>query len=263
MQSWCGCVSHPTLYPSNRATSSAPGYKCPRCAARLCEVPSDCCICGTALASASHLARSYHHLFPIPAYTVLGANEAQTPTQTAQTKPGPRNAAITETSSAMSDAADSGTTSTSTSASTSTGGPGTEDAVSQFPAASAATSIAATSIAAVSCFSCHSPIDQAEALATVCPLCSCIFCIDCDEVVHLGYVIFSVLNCFQKCCCHGVCVCVYCELNRLSRSSILHADCTTARDAFPSRCPPLRPPVPLTAAASGGTSMGRLPMGRE
>ncbi|KAG2320245.1 hypothetical protein Bca4012_053439 [Brassica carinata] len=41
------------------------GYTCPRCKARVCELPTECTICGLTLVSSPHLARSYHHLFPI------------------------------------------------------------------------------------------------------------------------------------------------------------------------------------------------------
>ncbi|XP_078441800.1 general transcription factor II H2 [Wolffia australiana] len=41
------------------------GYTCPRCFARVCELPTECNICGLTLVSSPHLARSYHHLFPV------------------------------------------------------------------------------------------------------------------------------------------------------------------------------------------------------
>ncbi|WCJ28796.1 General transcription factor IIH subunit 2 [Euphorbia peplus] len=41
------------------------GYICPRCKARVCDLPTECRICGLTLVSSPHLARSYHHLFPI------------------------------------------------------------------------------------------------------------------------------------------------------------------------------------------------------
>ncbi|PWA44561.1 general transcription factor II H2 [Artemisia annua] len=41
------------------------GYTCPRCKARVCELPTECRICGLTLVSSPHLARSYHHLFPV------------------------------------------------------------------------------------------------------------------------------------------------------------------------------------------------------
>ncbi|KAL9938323.1 hypothetical protein V8E36_002946 [Tilletia maclaganii] len=42
------------------------GYLCPRCGAKMCEVPTDCPICGLTIVMSTHLARSYHHLFPVP-----------------------------------------------------------------------------------------------------------------------------------------------------------------------------------------------------
>ena len=44
------------------------GYLCPRCLAKLCDVPTDCDICGLMVVSSPHLARSYHHLFPVKPY---------------------------------------------------------------------------------------------------------------------------------------------------------------------------------------------------
>lgn len=44
------------------------GYTCPRCKARVCELPTECRICGLTIVSSPHLARSYHHLFPIPLF---------------------------------------------------------------------------------------------------------------------------------------------------------------------------------------------------
>ncbi|KAK0569750.1 hypothetical protein OC861_000586 [Tilletia horrida] len=45
------------------------GYLCPRCGAKMCEVPTDCPICGLTIVMSTHLARSYHHLFPVPNFT--------------------------------------------------------------------------------------------------------------------------------------------------------------------------------------------------
>jgi len=41
------------------------GYFCPQCNSKFCELPIDCQICGLTLISSPHLARSYHHLFPV------------------------------------------------------------------------------------------------------------------------------------------------------------------------------------------------------
>ncbi|RAL44086.1 hypothetical protein DM860_015007 [Cuscuta australis] len=49
----------------HKETKVGGGYTCPRCKSRVCELPTECCICGLTLVSSPHLARSYHHLFPI------------------------------------------------------------------------------------------------------------------------------------------------------------------------------------------------------
>ncbi|XP_014252378.1 general transcription factor IIH subunit 2 [Cimex lectularius] len=41
------------------------GYLCPQCRSKYCELPVECKVCGLTLVSAPHLARSYHHLFPV------------------------------------------------------------------------------------------------------------------------------------------------------------------------------------------------------
>ncbi|KAI8145246.1 Ssl1-like-domain-containing protein [Fennellomyces sp. T-0311] len=51
------CVCHSKL--------TTTGYICPRCGSKVCELPSDCDVCGLTLVSSPHLARSYHHLFPV------------------------------------------------------------------------------------------------------------------------------------------------------------------------------------------------------
>lgn len=55
--------SHIENEGSNSLSSN--GYNCPQCGSRYCELPVECKQCGLTLVSAPHLARSYHHLFPI------------------------------------------------------------------------------------------------------------------------------------------------------------------------------------------------------
>ena len=43
-------------------------YVCPRCSSRVEELPSQCSVCSLTLVSSPHLARSYHHLFPVPPF---------------------------------------------------------------------------------------------------------------------------------------------------------------------------------------------------
>lgn len=52
-------------------------YVCPRCKAKTADVPSECHVCGLTLIASPHLARSYHHLFPVkPFREVNGAGDA-------------------------------------------------------------------------------------------------------------------------------------------------------------------------------------------
>ncbi|NWS45018.1 TF2H2 factor, partial [Probosciger aterrimus] len=53
------------------------GYFCPQCRAKYCELPVECKICGLTLVSAPHLARSYHHLFPLDAFQEVPLGEYQ------------------------------------------------------------------------------------------------------------------------------------------------------------------------------------------
>jgi len=66
------CVCHSEL--------KSQGFLCPRCLSKVCDVPTDCDICGLMIVSSPHLARSYHHLFPVKPYeAVQGAENAPNP----------------------------------------------------------------------------------------------------------------------------------------------------------------------------------------
>jgi transcription initiation factor TFIIH subunit 2 len=52
---YCACHNQP-----NRE-----GFLCTRCGTRVCRLPADCPACGLTLILSTHLARSYHHLFPL------------------------------------------------------------------------------------------------------------------------------------------------------------------------------------------------------
>lgn len=41
------------------------GYDCPRCGSMVCSLPAECPSCALTLILSTHLARSYHHLFPL------------------------------------------------------------------------------------------------------------------------------------------------------------------------------------------------------
>ena len=57
------CVCHSEL--------KSQGFLCPRCLSKVCDVPTDCDICGLMIVSSPHLARSYHHLFPVKPYEAM------------------------------------------------------------------------------------------------------------------------------------------------------------------------------------------------
>lgn len=53
--SYCACHNKPCRE----------GYLCTRCSTRVCRLPAECPACGLTLILSTHLARSYHHLFPL------------------------------------------------------------------------------------------------------------------------------------------------------------------------------------------------------
>ncbi|KAH8236135.1 hypothetical protein KR032_008789 [Drosophila birchii] len=66
--SMCMCHIENLEEPSELSTT---GHHCPQCNSKYCELPVECQSCGLTLVSAPHLARSYHHLFPVPNFEEL------------------------------------------------------------------------------------------------------------------------------------------------------------------------------------------------
>ncbi|KAG8406867.1 hypothetical protein J3459_018587 [Metarhizium acridum] len=64
--SFCACHSKPLRE----------GYNCTRCSARVCRLPAECPACGLTLILSTHLARSYHHLFPLRNWVEVSWTEA-------------------------------------------------------------------------------------------------------------------------------------------------------------------------------------------
>ncbi|KAF5137025.1 General transcription and DNA repair factor IIH subunit ssl1 [Metarhizium anisopliae] len=64
--SFCACHSKP----------HREGYNCTRCSARVCRLPAECPACGLTLILSTHLARSYHHLFPLRNWVEVSWAEA-------------------------------------------------------------------------------------------------------------------------------------------------------------------------------------------
>ncbi|XP_055354256.1 general transcription factor IIH subunit 2-like [Paramacrobiotus metropolitanus] len=67
------CICH--LDQLNSSLYGKPGYFCPVCISKYCELPVECKVCGLTLVSAPHLARSYHHLFPVEAFQELSSEQ--------------------------------------------------------------------------------------------------------------------------------------------------------------------------------------------
>ncbi|XP_022649374.1 general transcription factor IIH subunit 2-like [Varroa jacobsoni] len=77
--SLCHCHLESASGDSGHHLSSG-GYFCPQCKSKYCELPVECRCCGLTLVSAPHLARSYHHLFPLDNFeeTPLQKGEVRT-----------------------------------------------------------------------------------------------------------------------------------------------------------------------------------------
>ncbi|KDN48854.1 putative SSL1-TFIIH subunit, factor B [Tilletiaria anomala UBC 951] len=64
-------ASKATLCSCHSKFRSGPAFLCARCGAKLCDVPTDCPVCGLTAVMSTHLARSYHHLFPVSGYKAI------------------------------------------------------------------------------------------------------------------------------------------------------------------------------------------------
>lgn len=64
---FCACHHRPTRE----------GYACTRCGSRVCRLPAECPGCGLTLILSTHLARSYHHLFPLRNWVEVPWSEAR------------------------------------------------------------------------------------------------------------------------------------------------------------------------------------------
>lgn len=53
------------------------GYYCPRCSSKVCSLPVECPVCSLTLILSTHLARSYHHLFPLRNWEEVSWEDAE------------------------------------------------------------------------------------------------------------------------------------------------------------------------------------------
>jgi transcription initiation factor TFIIH subunit 2 len=65
-------VAQPAFCSDVNDVRAAPFF-CPRCKDAMSAVPATCRTCQLPSIAASHLARSYHHLFPVPAFVAVDA----------------------------------------------------------------------------------------------------------------------------------------------------------------------------------------------
>ena len=68
----CSCSnclsSNSNKQSEEKSHANLTGYSCPQCGAKICDLPTECRVCGLPLLTAAHLARAYCHLFPIAAF---------------------------------------------------------------------------------------------------------------------------------------------------------------------------------------------------
>ena len=62
-------------FEGKRMKLSSSAYICPRCSTRTTDIPTQCCVCNLQLNSSSHIARSHHHLFPVPNFIEFEVQE--------------------------------------------------------------------------------------------------------------------------------------------------------------------------------------------
>lgn len=69
----------PTLVHASQDTTllARTAYTCPQCQAKLSELPVDCAVCGLKLVLSPHLARSFHHLFPVSPFVEVSLQESE------------------------------------------------------------------------------------------------------------------------------------------------------------------------------------------
>jgi transcription initiation factor TFIIH subunit 2 len=82
-------VDVPTIVHATREKSllARTAYTCPQCQAKNSELPTDCAVCGLKLVLAPHLARSFHHLFPVAPFVEVGLDASILQAQQAKVVP--------------------------------------------------------------------------------------------------------------------------------------------------------------------------------
>lgn len=137
-------------------TLQSGGFTCPRCLARLPTLPCSCFICGLTCVLSPHIARSYHHLFPLPVFPDLPPAAQAALHGCGGTPQAPPAEAPTK----------------------GTDGRSTVNGADPFVRV-------VLPAPPLHCFGCLQPLagEAAEAV-TQCPDCSRLFCLECDGLLH-------------------------------------------------------------------------------
>jgi transcription initiation factor TFIIH subunit 2 len=142
------CLVHATRLKTLLARTA---FTCPQCQANNSELPTDCAVCGLKLVLAPHLARSFHHLFPVAPFcersVIVGQQAEASPAGEGAIATRPK--ATMDTNLLVSSEDDDGT-----------------------------------------CYACLKPLGmpsgttEEELLRFECPDCKNLFCVDCDAFLH-------------------------------------------------------------------------------
>ena len=148
-------------FEGKKVVQHSASYVCPRCYTRAAEIPTQCCTCTLQLNSSTHIARSHHHLFPVPNFEELSVSVG----------------AGGSTGTGAGVGAGTGT---------GVGGDAMADDAEAVVVGSPSTGKRARSAATIAprlCFGC-SILMKSGSLAARCPQCAGVFCVECDIYIH-------------------------------------------------------------------------------
>lgn len=129
-------------------------FTCPQCRGKNSELPTDCAVCGLKLVLAPHLARSFHHLFPVPTF-LERSSPASTEPAGSRGPPAPPSSLSSSSSAAPAQTLDNKV-------------------------------VVSSNENDRCCYACLRPlvIEKEGILSFQCPDCQNLYCVDCDTFLH-------------------------------------------------------------------------------